>query len=147
MSNAGTTISDVFPADQSSITGLQTFTAKVADPIGIKSINFILDGAIYPITVSETPEREYNVAQMVEGNHTLVVEVTNTVGTVTTEQVSFRVDNTHPVASWNLENTTVMSETEAFEATITDNEEVIAAELYIDGVLLDVFTDFPISRL
>lgn len=146
VSNAGTTISDIFPADQSSITGLQTFTARVADPVGIKSINFILDGAIYPIAVSKTPARQYKVTEMVEGSHTLVVEVTNSVGTVTTKEVTFRVDNTEPVASWNLQNTKVMSETESIEATVTDNEEVIAAELYINGVLLDVFTDFPINR-
>ena len=146
VSNAGTAISHVVPEDQSILTGVQTFSAKVTDPIGIESVSFILDGAIYPLAPGETPSKEFNLSNMLEGEHELVVSVVNSVGHKTDSTISFTVDNTQPVASWNLENTTVMSETEAFEATITDNEEVIAAELYIDGVLLDVFTEFPISR-
>jgi hypothetical protein len=146
VSNAGTAISHVVPEDQSILTGVQTFSAKVTDPIGIESVSFILDGAIYPLAPGETPSKEFNLSNMLEGEHELVVSVVNSVGHKTDSTISFTVDNTQPVASWNLENTTVMSGTEAFEATVSDNEEVIAAELYIDGVLLDAFIDFPISR-
>jgi hypothetical protein len=145
VSNAGTTISEVYPEDQSTLTGEQTFSAKVADPIGIDAVSFILDGAIYPLTAGSSPSKKFNLNHMQEGAHTLIVEVTNSVGTKSQHQISFSVDNTPPAISWNLDDKDVLSGTVDITADITDNDTVSEAELFINGSLLNEFTSFPVA--
>jgi hypothetical protein len=146
VSNAGTTISDVFPNDQSILTGLQTFSAKVADPIGLKSVRFILDNAaIYEIDNVTSPSREFKINLLEEGVHTLTVEATNSVGTVATETVSFVVDNTNPTATWNLESGMSIADTFTLNVDADDNEQLSVASLFIDGDPIKEFLAFPIE--
>lgn len=146
VSNAGTTISDVFPKDQSILTGLQTFSAKVADPIGLKSVRFILDNAaIYEIDNVTSPSREFRIDLLEEGVHTLTVEATNSVGTVATEAVSFVVDNTDPTATWNFESGMSIANTFTLNVDAEDNEKLSMASLFIDGDPIKEFSTFPIE--
>lgn len=145
VSNAGTTISEVYPEDQSTLTGEQTFSAKVADPIGIDAVSFILDGAIYPLTAGSSPSKKFNLNHMQEGAHTLIVEVTNSVGTKSQHQISFSVDNTPPAISWNLDDKDVLSGTVDITADITDNDTVSEAKLFINGALINELSSFPVA--
>lgn len=139
VTNAGTTISDIQPEDGSFLTGLQAFSAKVTDPIGINNVSFRLDGATYPFGATETPVREFDLGRMPEGAYDLTVSATNSVASVTEETVRFTVDNTAPTASWNGGDNRVWRGVKSLGGSVTDNFGVERSELFIDGSLVKTF--------
>jgi hypothetical protein len=146
VSNAGTTISEVYPEDQSTLTGVQTFSAKVADPIGINAVSFILDGAIYPLTAETAISKKFDVSNMLEGEHRLTVAATNSVGTKSESSITFIADNTAPNITWNGGDESVWKKIFNLSATVTDNVGLKKTELFINGQLIKTYTNGSIAE-
>ncbi|HXH30937.1 MAG TPA: Ig-like domain-containing protein [Bacteriovoracaceae bacterium] len=135
------------PANASTVSGTAVIvTATATDNVGVKTIEFLLDGVKTPLVAGAAGQYSYtwDTSKISNGTYTLQTKATDEAGNVgVSAVVSVAVynDNIPPVTAITSPTTGAsVSGTVTITATATDNVGVARVELYRDGVLLTTDT-------
>ncbi|MFA6476572.1 MAG: Ig-like domain-containing protein [Candidatus Paceibacterota bacterium] len=124
------------PIDGAVISGqVVTFVATSSDNVGLSSLQFFLDGAIYGSATTTSP---YSLtwSSATDGAHTIVAVAHDTNGNVATSTIiSFTVDNTFPSALVSApSNGATVSGSVTLTASASDDIGVSGLRFNIDGI-------------
>jgi len=136
------TIGITYPTSGTTVAGGAAVTVNAVDNVGVKWVQFYLDGTYYA-NDSAAPYGWYlNTVNFSNGNHTLMAKVTDTSGNVASSSVTFTINNatvadtTPPTTSISSPvNGATVNGTTGVAASASDNVGVSSTELYIDGLL------------
>lgn len=147
VANVGTKISNIQPVNGAVVGGNFTFSANVTDPVGIQAVRFDVNGTSYFPSSLSSPAVAIDTSEFTNQDqaYSLGIIVTSQVGAITTETVTFELDNVVPSAEWNLESKEVGSGSVSVTGQFDDNVGVSEARLFVDGALVGAFDSSPFS--
>ena len=146
ISNQGTTISNILPADNSHVRGTITMSAEINDPIGITEVIFNVGGES-PRNPTDLlkPAINFDTTRMQEGSTKFNIIATNSVNNETTATTTYVIDNTLPIVTINdiIEGDYLVGNGIPFTGSITDANNIATASLFLGGEELAKLTTFP----
>ena len=140
------TINSVSLTNGQQITGSTSITVNATDDHGIVSVVFYVD-SVQKLTDTSAPYTyTLDSSTLINGTHALRVAATDTVGQITTQDVSFTSVNTDSPPTIN-STSIVAGQKITGSVTITisasDDKGVSKVEFYIDNVLKNTITSAP----